>query len=127
MEKLTAVTYWAGTGEKLTVAWDPVNSATAYVYRVKSLERDSYIDIDGAKEVRTTETSFAVIIPFGGHFVPEVKAVDDADHSSSWAVADRAENAVVDGEPRGWWIYGAIKPPSGAISIETTKGVLDDR
>lgn len=112
-----ASSYFEFTGQPVTVGWDRVDRAVKYVWRIKSVERQKYIIIDGSAEHETTETFFTFRIPFVGHFVAEVKAVDADGNSSKWAKSGRDEFGMVDGQPKGWWVYGYIAP-AGDIEIE---------
>lgn len=116
-ELYRAATYFEFTGQPITVGWDAISNATKYIWRIKSVERQKYIIIEGAAEHETTETFFTFEVPFMGHFVAEVKAVDDEGNESSWAKSDKDENAIVGGEKQGWWVYGTIAP-AGEITIE---------
>jgi hypothetical protein len=109
-ELYRAATYFETTGQSITVAWDAVTNATKYIWRVKSIEREKYIAIEGKTEHETTATRFTFSIPFMGHFVAEVKAVDDGGNESTWAKSDRDANATVEGENQGWWVYGTLAP-----------------
>lgn len=112
VELKDVATYWLTTGEKVTVAWDGVTGADHYVYRIRSLERNALIKIEGREETETTATQFSFVVPFAGHFVAEVKAVA-GDKSSTWATSDNKANAQINGEPRAWWLYGHIAPAGG--------------
>lgn len=117
-ERYKTVTYFEKTGQPITVAWDEVTNATGYVWRIKSIERQKYIIIDGATEHHTTDNSFTFNVPFLGHFVVEVKAVDDGGNASDWAKSDQDQYGIVAGERQGWWVYGHLSP-AGQIEITT--------
>lgn len=118
MELKETATYFAFTGENVAVAWDAVTNAVKYVYRVKSYERNSYINIRGRIENETTETTINFIIPFAGHFIIEVKAMDATGNSSTWAISSNPNHSIINNLPTGWWIYGHIAPPAGNVQIE---------
>lgn len=105
-----AATYIDYTGKPVTVAWDPVSGATKYTWRVRSLERGQLVEINGATEHDTFLTTFTFSLPYQGHFIVEVKAMDDAGNSSTWAISTSDNHATVEDRPQGWWVYGHLAP-----------------
>jgi hypothetical protein len=116
-ELYRTATYFEHTGQTVTVAWDAITNATNYIWRIKSVERQKYIAIDGNTEHETTATQFSFKVPFMGHFIVEVKALDAEGNASAWAKSDQDQYATIKGENKGWWIYGLIAP-AGDIDIK---------
>lgn len=101
-------TYWLMSGSQVTAAWDPAPNATSYEWEVYSPVRKAVM-IRGT----TTQTQAAWAV-FTGHNVFQIKScgeIDGEPQCSEFGYSTEAERATVDGEAKGWWIFGVIGAP----------------
>ena len=107
------VTYYGTTDNSFSVAWNyPESSATPIEYeiRMRHLERDQLTAI---ATVPHPNMSITLNVPRSGHYILEIRAVNDAG-SSEWALStdpESCENGVT------WWVYGYVAPV-GPIVIQ---------
>lgn len=114
-EKKDYVTYFGTTDKSITCAWDAVENAQGYQVELYHVERDSITRI--ASE-GLTDTQIEINLPRSGHFVARIRACEDyptCENYSEWSESINPEVATVDGEARGWWIYGHVAPPGPII------------
>lgn len=103
------VTYYGYTDEMFPLVWDIGEGADSYEWRVYSVEKKMYVanGVSGVTEAK-------IQLPFTGHFIMEVRSKNTFGYSD-WAQSIDATKAKVDGEPRAWWVYGHVSPPSGLV------------
>lgn len=112
--KSDIVTYYNTTDKPIKCAWDAVPEATGYEARLFHLERNVEVTLPNGK---TTSTEIIFKLPRTGHFVFKVRAcVNNYELCSDWCEASNPDCGLVDGQRRGWWIYGFVAPP-GPITI----------
>jgi hypothetical protein len=98
-------TYWELAGSKRTVAWEAADpGASRYDWQVYSPVRKLVLATGS-----TQQTSVQIAI-FSGHNVLMVSACNDKGCSEP-AVSTNAADATVDGQPKGWWIFGVLDKP----------------
>lgn len=98
-------TYWHLSGAKLTIAWEAADAAaTRYDWEVYSPVRKLVM-----ARGTTQQTSVQVVIS-SGHNVMMVSACNDYGCSEP-AVSTDAANSTVDGQPKGWWVFGVLDKP----------------
>ena len=109
--KYDNVTYIGYTGGSITIAWDGVDDpdVTGYELRAYVVEKDWYTP---AIRVDKTITSYTYTTNMSGHYVFQVRSVDEAGHHSIWVESTNATYATVDGVHRSWWVYSFTAPPS---------------
>lgn len=106
------VTYFGTTNGQLTVSWDAQEVATHYEVVLYHVERK--VEVPAASG-RTETNSIIFKVPRSGHFIARIRACD-AKGCSDWVESTDATYCLVDGKPRGWWIYGHVASP-GTIDI----------
>lgn len=98
-------TYWLLSGTKITIAWEAADAAaTRYDWEVYSPARKLTL----AKG--TTQQTSAQVSVVSGHNVMMVSACNDTGCSEP-AVSTNAANSTVDGQPKGWWVFGILDKP----------------
>ena len=124
------VTYVGYTEEYITAGWDirPEGENVDY-YKIKMMHFERDIEI-ARGQVDHPGNLVSLSFPYGGHYVIMITACriegeeevcarecsDPADETTceeQWSYSDNAEDAMVDGQPMGWWVYKYISPPSG--------------
>lgn len=126
--KLDAVTYTATTDKKFSCSWDVQDAADFYEVQIYNLERKTLIQLgeNGATFARVDEPPFEIQFPWAGHFVPQIRAclipevAEGEDpkpkECSTWSQSIDPEVATVDGEKKGWWLYGYTAPPGPIVT-----------
>jgi hypothetical protein len=134
-EVYDVVTYWAYTEEKVTVEWDPVQDdpatpditePTADYYKIKLFHKEQQVEhargrVDHPGAIATLS------FPRSGHYIIMVTsclngATPEEDTCAEqcegdvceewWTESIDPERSTVNGEPKGWWVYKHISPPS---------------
>ncbi len=111
-------TYFGNTGEDISVAWDTVPAENpdyiTYEVRMKHVERDIYIPIT-TDNITGTQITFSM--PKVGHYIVEARRIrtipGQAPVYSDWATS--VTHGRVDGQSKGWWVYGKLAKPGGII------------
>jgi len=106
-------TFVGYSGKQVVITWDSANRATSYVLRIKHIERDSYLN-----PITTTETQYTFTVPRTGHYVVEIKSVNEYGESP-WSASDSL-NTYTDPGLKPFWIYGYTEP-AGPIIIGSDK------
>jgi hypothetical protein len=104
-----AYTYVATTDLDIPVAWTPSADAESYELELYSVNRKTFV-----ARAKTTEPSLTFKAPFQGLFIVRIRSVNgegDTAIYSDWVTADSPDTGLVDGTPRGWWIYAFLAPP----------------
>jgi len=104
------VTYFGTTDESITVSWDE-NSPAPERYEVVLYHVERRTD---GPSVSVVLPPIVLRLPRTGHYIAKIRACDGEDYSE-WAESIDPAIAVVDGQPRGWWIYGHVAPPGTPI------------
>jgi hypothetical protein len=104
-------TYVGTTDLKLKVEWTPVADATGYELELYSVNRKVYV-----ARASTPDPGLTFTVPNQGLYIVRVRAVRQlaagADPVNSvWSTSDDPTVALVDGVPKGWWVYGFLAPP----------------
>lgn len=104
-------TYVGTTDLELKVEWTPVTDATGYQLELYSVNRNAYV-----ARASTPSPNLTFKVPNQGMYIVRIRAVRQlaagADPiNSDWSTSDDPTVALVDGNPRGWWIYGFLAPP----------------
>lgn len=107
--------YWIYTSGEITVGWDPVSNVIEYESRFYNVERKTYVAIG-----RTSSSQITFKCPRSGHYRAEVKSIgnpneDGSDNHSEWSDSFNTDRAVVNGQPRSWWIYCRVAPPTDVV------------
>jgi hypothetical protein len=105
------VTYYGTSDQPVTVTWSASINAISYELRAYHNEQEIYIWMGD-----TTSLEFVWQLPKSGHYTFMVRAVGNSE-SSDWSLSTDSNVALVDGQPRAWWVYGHMAPP-GPIIIE---------
>lgn len=106
-----SATYFLHTGEQVTAAWDACEGATRYECHIYLILQSLAYPLPS-----TTATQITFVLPRTGPYIVKVRACNDAG-CSAWAESNKKEFATVNGEPRGWILYGS-PAPAGGIEIE---------
>ena len=108
-EKVEFVTYFGTTDKPVGMEWDAGEGATAYEIRLWHVEKQVYVT-----EGSTTETWAMVFLPRSGHFIAELRSVnEETGQASEWVTS--IEIGTVDGVDWPWWLYGYLAPPGPII------------
>lgn len=107
-----AYLYWGTTDKPLKVAWDaqPGNEFVFNLYHYESQEE--------VARGRTEVDTVTFMLPRTGHYHARVCAVDnpgDPVIEELCSLSIDSERATVNGQPRAWWVYGAVAPPGEII------------
>ena len=119
LQAVDLVTFFGSTGQPIKVSWDH-NEPLPDFYQVElySVERKTGAVI--TPEGGVTENSFVFTLPRSGHYIAKVRACLGVCESppccGDWSESTDPEVAIVNGQPRGWWLYGYVAP-AGAIDI----------
>lgn len=107
-----AYLYWGTTDKPLKVAWD-AQEGNAFVFNLYHYEHSEEV-ARGSTELN--EVTF--MLPRTGHYHAKVCAIadpgDEVDEVNCSLSID-ATYAVVDGQPRAWWVYGYVAAPGPII------------
>lgn len=98
-------TYWHLSGAPITVAWEATEGAAFYKWQNYSPVRKRVM---ATGEVQTNQVALAV---FTGHNVFIVTACNDYGCADGESVSTDAAVAQVDGQAKGWWVFGVIGSP----------------
>ena len=122
-EAVDHVVYFGTTDQEITVSWDHNEPhPDRYEVRLFHVERktNEQAGIGG-----TAGNNLTFRLPRSGHFVVTVRAcmdsvtaVPDCDAPpccSEWSESTDPAVAAVNGDPRGWWIYGYVAPPGDIV------------
>lgn len=115
-EKKDYVTYFGTTDKSITCKWSLVDNANGYQVEVLHVERNSITKII---EEDSTDNTVEINFPRSGHYIIRVRACGDfptCENASTWAESTDPNIADVDGQPKGWWVYGYVAP-AGQITI----------
>ena len=105
-EGLDHFTYFGTTAESYTVAWGPGQGAEKYEIRLYHHEQKAYVD-----QGTTAALEYTIQLPRSGHYTVQVRSLAQGKDPSAWAESTDSTNALVDGKPRSWWLYGHVAPP----------------
>lgn len=103
-------TYIGTTDKQIKVTWDIVQEATYYKVRLVSIEREEEILINDHIDVN----NIIFQLPKSGHYIVKIQACNDQICSVD-SSSDDSQIALVNGEHKGWWLYGYIKKPGSLI------------
>jgi len=104
------------TTKQLTLAWDCI--AEAMYYEVKALWIDPSTPVEYFVG-RTSECQALISKPRTGHFKYRVRSHKSANLYSVWADSTDKTDAIVNGQPMGWWIFWKPGLPSQIIIQDT--------
>lgn len=112
LQPVDYVTYFGTTDEKIKIEWDH-NEPKPELYEVElfNFERQETISLENGK---TAENFINVTLPYSGHFVARIRACEGT-LCSDWTETTDKNNALVNGEKKGFWLYGYIAPAGGII------------
>ena len=115
---LDYVTFFGTTDKTITVGWTVSDGAEKYELRLYNHERDVFEDIG-----ETTAVEYTFQLPRSGHYTAQVRALclNDAGTewlTSTWSESTNAEVAMVNDNPRAWWIYGFVAPPGNIEPLD---------
>lgn len=111
-------TYIFYTGENLTIAWDPPSADVTYTaLQVHHYEQDQTITPIAIASVPQPQNQVTFSIGRGGHWIILARHCKpgDPDVCSEVSMSTDPSYSTVDGEPRGWWVYTFIAPPTGGV------------
>lgn len=104
------VEYSVPTNKIFTVAWSACGTADYYEVRLYDRDRKIYIDLGS-----TTDTQFTFQLPKSkNHYVMQVRATNIVG-SSDWSESIDPVHATVNGQSKGWCIYGELANPGTPI------------
>lgn len=103
--------YFLHTGEQVTAAWDAIETATRYECQIYFILQSLAYPLPS-----TQATKITFVLPRTGPYILKVRACNNAG-CSLWAESNKKEFATINGEPRGWILYGS-PAPAGGIEIE---------
>ena len=118
-EQVDYVTYIRYTGESITTAWDPPTDNPTYTeVQLHHYEQAQSVPAAVAKVPQpTNQVTFNT--GKGGHWIIMAKhckpaaTTGDPDECSEIAKSTDPAYAQVDGQPRAWWVYTYVAPPTG--------------
>jgi len=110
--------YFYTTDSSITAAWAVAPGVDEYELRLKHYERDVYVDLGS-----TTDTQYTFSLPRSGHWTLEIRGTNSY-KQGPWTPATDPIYGTVDGQPRGWWIYGYLAPV-GPITIGWIKNNME--
>lgn len=110
--------YLCTTDSTLTVSWLATPGADEYEFRLKHFERNVYVDIGS-----TTDTQYVFTLPRSGHWIVELRGINTT-NEGPWSVTTDPQYGVVNGQARGWWLYGYLAPV-GPITIGWIKNNME--
>ena len=102
------VTYYGTSDNYLTLSWEAGDGAESYEIRARNVERDVYVFLG-----KTENLSLKFLIPKTGHYIIELRSVKNCSGEllySDWIVSTDPTHFIVNGENKGWWIYGYPAP-----------------
>ena len=102
-------TYFGYTSKQITIQWDGDVRSTSYEVRLLHVERNVY-----EPTLTTTETELTFGLPRTGHYIIEVRALNEFGESIWGTSEDPA--LFVDNQLEPFWIYG-YPEPVGTIII----------
>ena len=109
-EVVNHTTYIGYTQVPITIGWDP--SVDAQYYKFEGFHYEQNITVFTGT---TPETQITVTFPRSGHYILKVKAckieTDQVELCSIFAESTNPTFAVVDEQPKAWWVYKYIAPP----------------
>lgn len=101
------VTYWQAAGSKITIAWElPAESAPATHYKWQDWSPTRKVVLSKG----TTQQTQVEVIVASGHNVFSVAACNDQGCTEQTYSTD-SSRASVDGQAKGWWIFGVLGKP----------------
>lgn len=104
-----AWTYSGYTGEAVTIAWRPDETAERYELQLYHEDHQQV-----ARELETEATEATVDLPRSGRYVARLRSVDAAGTPSAWHLSTDPAAAMVDGEARGWRLFAWLAPADEA-------------
>lgn len=103
-------TYVGTTDLEIKVSWTPVLDAESYDLELYCVDRNVNV-----AQANTPTAGLTIKAPHQGLFIVRVRAVrtppTGPQITSEWVSTDDPTIALVDGKPRGWWIYSFLAPP----------------
>ena len=111
-EGLDYYMYFGTTDEGITAAWSPGDGAQKYQIRGYHKEHKVYVDFG-----ITENCEYTVVLPRSGHYIFEVRSLKQIGTGgityamSEWVQSIDPSVSTVDGNHRGWWVYGCVAPP----------------
>jgi len=114
-ESKDLVTYFGTSDKEITIAWDAVENADYYELKLFSIERN----VESVVANNISQTQLKIFLPRSGLFIVRARACSNSVGftCSEWSTSDNQTFATVDGQPKGWWVYGYLAPP-GPIIID---------
>lgn len=115
-QAITNVTYFGTTDQEIVVSWEAPPEATEFDLQMYHVEQKRNLAI-----ATTPNKEMHLTIPRTGHYIIKIRAKKpDSDNptewiESTWAESDDETYATVDGQPKGWWVYGYPAPAGGLI------------
>lgn len=117
-QAINNVTYFGTTDQQITVAWEASADATEFDLQLYHVEQKRNLAI-----ATTPNKEMQLTLPRTGHYIIKVRAkrLDPNNptewQESIWAQSDDDTYATVDGQPKGWWVYG-YPAPAGDLIIK---------
>jgi len=96
--------------DDITFAWDGDPAATRYEVIATWIDPTNEFEYDLGE---TTETQIIISRPRTGHFMFKVRACNTT--CSEWSESTDPTVATVDGQPKGWWVFWKVPPPTGPV------------
>jgi hypothetical protein len=107
-----AYLYWGTTDKPLKIGWD-AQPENAFVFNLYHYEHDVEM-ARGSTELN----GVTFMLPRTGHYYVRVCAIADPGDiplEENCSISIDATYAVVDGQPRAWWVYGHVAAPGPII------------
>ena len=128
-EEIDLYLYYGFTGKDVIVAWDdpkistPADTSDDYnvdtdVFEFLLYNKDRDTTVVLTESIPGNVFTYTFQLPQTGHWTPKVRVVRayiDAEgveviERSDWTISNDPIRASVNGDPRGWWLFGWIEP-----------------
>lgn len=97
--------------DDIIFAWDISSEASRYEVIATWIDPTNEFEYDLGE---TTNTQITVSRPRTGHFKFKVRACSDSE-CSEWSESTDPTKATVDSQPKGWWVFWKVPPPTGPV------------
>lgn len=108
-------TYFITSNEQLTLQWNTESGAEGYQVRLFHVERDV---VSVLTNDITTGNQLVFSVPRTGHYIVEIRSCAGGytdTTCSPWIRTTNSQRAIVNNQPRSWWVYGHVQPPGPPI------------
>ena len=121
-------TWFGTTDEQIKLGWYCASCFTDETYELElfNIERNSVVIT-----ASTPLYELTVSLPFSGHYISRIRTIRPTTEAvclerdgnsyrngmcyTEWVESIDPNHSTVDGNPRGWWVYGYIAPPGPPV------------